>query len=152
LSGGDGLMSIAKTILPLGITAGIGGVVTKLAPGFLGASVLTNQWLRYGAQVGVGVVGCMLVTKVVNKQHGIAFGIGAVAVIAMDLIQGWLLTMTVTPSGTAGIGAPGSYVQGQYQYPGYPGRVGNTGAFTRGRITGNAGVGKMGAFSDPYHE
>ena len=157
LGGGSGVMGTVKSLAVLGISAGIGGVVTKLAPGFLGVNVLTNQWMRYGAQFGVGVVGCMIVSKFVSKQHGVAFGIGAVSVIVMDLIQGWLLTMTVTPTtGTAGFGAPGSYTTNQYRYPGYPGNVGvfpsgRVGAFTRPgtKIPGN--VGGMGAFVDPYH-
>ena len=161
LSGGGNVMGTAKNLLFLGITAGVGGIVTKLAPGFLGAGVLTNQWMRYGAQFGVGVVGSMLVGKLVNKQHGIAFGIGAISIITMDLIQGWLLTTVTVPATTGvngiGYGANASYVPGQYNYPGYPGRVG---AFTKQRIPGGingmsgpyAGAGNMGGgYGDPYH-
>lgn len=138
------------SMLPLMATAGASVIVTKLVPNFLGATVNNNQWMRYGAQVGSGVLGYMLLSKFLNREHGIVWAASAGGTVVSELLQNWILssygTPVVTPTpGTSGMGAfvnkrisgmgGGEYPPGNYPgvraYPGYP-----------------AGV---GAFTDPYN-
>jgi len=135
-------LSLSDTLL-LVLTAGVSGVVTKLVPGFLGSSILSNQYMRYGAQLLSGVAGYWALGKFVDKKHGEVWAITAGAIVVMDLLQSYLLSSFVTPApvttGVSGL-VSSNYKAGQYTYPG------QVGAFTNQRISSG-----VGAFVDPYH-
>lgn len=143
-----GAMQFQKWI-PWGITAGLSGIVTGMAPGMFG---VINPWAKLGVQVGSAFIGGGMVRQMVGRDQGNAWMLGGITVIMVDFLRTWLPRMGVAlPLGAYEDYAPSTDEAGLLY--GYPETAG-VGAFTDENLQGVGAypeeVEGVGYFPYPY--
>ena len=101
-----GVQSTVKKTIPIAITGGASIIASSIVPNLVR---VTSPWMRRGVQAATAIAGGAVVSKAINKDHGLAWTISGAAVIMADLLQtyviGRFMPGLMAPAATAGFGA-----------------------------------------------
>ena len=98
-----GVQSTIKKTLPIAITGGAAIIASSIVPNLVRVS---SPWMRRGVQAATALAGGAVVSKAINKDHGLAWTIAGAAVIMADILQTYVVGRFMPGlTSTAGFGA-----------------------------------------------
>lgn len=82
------IQSTVRKTVPVAITGGASIIASSIVPGLVR---VTSPWMRRGVQAATALAGGAVVSKAVNKDHGLAWTVAGAAVIVADLLQTYVI-------------------------------------------------------------
>ena len=130
-----GVQSTVKKTIPIAITGGASIIASSIVPNLVR---VTSPWMRRGVQAATAIAGGAVVSKAINKDHGLAWTISGAAVIMADLLQTYVIGRFMPGLMGGSVSGFGALAEGEY----YENAEYGMGAFPLGGMSG------MGAYPE----
>lgn len=126
-----GVQSTVKKTIPIAITGGAAIIASSIVPNLVR---VTSPWMRRGVQAATAIAGGAVVSKAINKDHGLAWTISGAAVIMADLLQTFVVGrfmpgLTAGPVSGFGALSEGYYENEEYGMGAFPVGMGGMSAY-----------------------